>query len=101
MVCVRKRDGTLRLCIDCCKVDNKTVKQAEPIPKTQDTLNHLAGSHGLQYCTKEWPTTRGMCLFVYLEFMSHSRIFHSYGDVTIAGQGCKFDLCSKVMAIEQ
>ena len=44
MVCVRKRDGTLRLCIDYRKVNNKTVKQAEPIPRIQDTLNQLAGS---------------------------------------------------------
>ena len=27
------------------------------------------------------------CLFVYLEFIVHSKIFHSYGDVTIAGEG--------------
>lgn len=44
MVCVRKRDGTLRLCIDYRKLNNKTVKQAEPIPRIQDTLNQLAGS---------------------------------------------------------
>ncbi|XP_061170325.1 uncharacterized protein LOC133179636 [Saccostrea echinata] len=33
MVYVGKRDGTLRLCIDCRKVNTKTVKQAEPIPR--------------------------------------------------------------------
>ena len=26
-------------------------------------------------------------LFVFLFFLSHSKIFHSYGDVTIAGEG--------------
>ena len=28
-----------------------------------------------------------VCLFVCLGFSSHSRIFHSYGDVTFAGEG--------------
>ena len=28
-----------------------------------------------------------VCLFVYLGLSSHLRIFHSYGDVTIAGEG--------------
>ena len=28
-----------------------------------------------------------VCLFVCLGFSSHSRIFHSYGDVAIAGEG--------------
>ena len=36
------------------------------------------------------------CSFV-LGLSSHSRIFHSYGDVTITGD----DLCSTLMAIEQ
>ena len=31
-----------------------------------------------------------LILFVYLEFIVHSRIFHSYGDVTIAGEGLRF-----------
>ena len=34
--------------------------------------------------------SRGIvCLFVY-GFTSHSRIFHSFGDVTITEKGCKF-----------
>ena len=38
-----------------------------------------------------------VCLFV-LGFLSHSRIFHSYGDITMAAN---FDLCSALMVIEQ
>ena len=30
---------------------------------------------------------REIFVFVYLEFIAHWRIFHSYGDVTIAGEG--------------
>ena len=43
--------------------------------------------------------------FVYLfiwSLLSHSRIFHAYGDVTIAGEGLQiFYLCLALMAIEQ
>ena len=79
MVCVRKRDGTLRLCIDCCKVDNKTVKQAEPIPKTQDTLNHLAGSQWFTVLYQGMAYHQGnvsVCLFgVYVPFENFSLIW--------------------------
>jgi hypothetical protein len=35
-------------------------------------------------------------------FMSRSRIFHLYGDVTIAGKGLQnLDLCSALRAFEQ
>lgn len=44
MVCVRKRDSTLRLCIDYRKLNQKTVKHGEPIPRIQDALDGLAGS---------------------------------------------------------
>ena len=44
MVCARKRDSSLRLCIDYRKLNNKTVKNGEPIPRIQDTLDGLAGS---------------------------------------------------------
>ena len=45
------------------------------------------------------------CLFVFvcLGISSHSRIFHTFGDVTITGEGraTNFDLYSALMAIEQ
>ena len=41
-----------------------------------------------------------VCLFGV--FLPTQEFFHSYGDVTIAGEGLqKFDLCSALMAIEQ
>ena len=43
MVCVRKKDGSLRLCIDYRQLNNKTVKDSHPIPRIQDTLNSLGG----------------------------------------------------------
>ena len=44
---------------------------------------------------------KGVFLFVW-GFSSHLRIFHLYGDVTIAPEDLqKFDICSAFMAIEQ
>ena len=46
-----------------------------------------------------------VCLFVVCwEFSSHSRIFQTYGDVTITGERfviSNFELCSALMAIEK
>ena len=58
-------------------------------------------------CTKpfslgfSWGSCLFVCLFVW-GFSSHSRTFHSYGNVTnIRWRVAKFDLCSALMAIEQ
>ena len=40
-----------------------------------------------------------VCLF--MGFSSHSRIFHSYGDVTISTEGSNLDLYTALVAIEQ
>jgi hypothetical protein len=40
--------------------------------------------------------------FIIYRFTSRSRIFHLYGDVTIAGEGLQnFGLCSALRAFEQ
>ena len=49
MVCVRKKDGSLRLCIDYRLLNQKTIKDSHPIPRIQDSLNVLGG--------KEWFST--------------------------------------------
>lgn len=43
VVCVRKRDGTLRLCIDYRELNQKTVADRHPIPRIQETLDNLGG----------------------------------------------------------
>ena len=43
MVCVRKRDGGLRLCIDFRKLNQKTIPDMQPIPRVQDILDGLHG----------------------------------------------------------
>ena len=52
IVCVRKKDGGMRLCIDYRKLNNKTVADAQPIPRIQDILDSLGG--------KQWFTTMDM-----------------------------------------
>ncbi len=44
VVCVRKRDGSLQLCIDYRQLNSKTVQEQQPIPRIQDTLDSLGGN---------------------------------------------------------
>ena len=44
-VCVRKRDGTLRLCIDYRALNQKTVRDMHPLPRVQEALDSLGGNH--------------------------------------------------------
>ena len=46
IVCVRKKDGSLRLCVDYRKLNLKTVPDRQPIPRVQDLLD---GLHGQKY----------------------------------------------------
>ena len=44
IVLVRKKDGSLRFCVDYRKLNDVTRKDAYPLPRIDDTLNTLAGS---------------------------------------------------------
>nr|XP_029131621.1 uncharacterized protein LOC109976004 isoform X2 [Labrus bergylta]XP_029131685.1 uncharacterized protein LOC109976275 isoform X2 [Labrus bergylta]XP_029131751.1 uncharacterized protein LOC109976603 isoform X2 [Labrus bergylta]XP_029132059.1 uncharacterized protein LOC109978500 isoform X2 [Labrus bergylta]XP_029138609.1 uncharacterized protein LOC110004405 isoform X2 [Labrus bergylta] len=44
VVCVRKKDGTLRLCIDFREVNKKTLPDRQPIPRVQDIMDGLGGN---------------------------------------------------------
>ena len=52
IVCVRKKDGTLRMCCDYRKLNLKTMSDSQPIPRIQDILDSLGG--------KKWFTTLDM-----------------------------------------
>lgn len=43
VVCVRKKDGSLRLCIDYRELNHKTVPDRQPIPRVQDIMDGLGG----------------------------------------------------------
>ena len=43
VVCVRKKDGTMRLCIDYRELNKKTVPDRHPIPRIQEALDSLGG----------------------------------------------------------
>ena len=45
LVLVRKKDGTVRFCVDYRKLNAATRKDAYPIPRVDETLEMLAGSH--------------------------------------------------------
>ncbi|KAJ8004171.1 hypothetical protein DPEC_G00156010 [Dallia pectoralis] len=44
VVCVRKKDGSLRLCVDFRELIRKSVPDRHPIPRIQDMLDALGGS---------------------------------------------------------
>ena len=52
IVCVRKKCGAMRMCVDYRKLNAKTIPDAQPIPKIQHLLDTLAG--------QRWFTTLDM-----------------------------------------
>ena len=44
VVCVRKKDGTMRLCVDYRALNKKTIQDRHPIPRIQETLDNLGGN---------------------------------------------------------
>ena len=43
IVCVRKKDGTMRLCVDYRRLNLKMIPDRHPIPRVQDLLDGLGG----------------------------------------------------------
>ena len=44
VVCVRKRDNSLRLCVDFRALNQKTIMDKFPLPRIQQTLENLGGN---------------------------------------------------------
>ena len=61
MVCVRKKDGSLRLCIDYRQLNQKIIPDKMPIPRIQDILDSLGG--------KSWFSTLDMSKAYHQGFM--------------------------------
>jgi len=49
VVCVRKNDGTLRLCLDYRQLNSKTVRDSHPLPRVQDALESLGGNQWFSF----------------------------------------------------
>ena len=45
IVCARKKDGTLRLCIDYRMLNRKIIPDKQPIPRIQELLDGLGGQN--------------------------------------------------------
>lgn len=43
IVCLRKKDGSLRLCVDYRTLNQKTIPDRQPLPRVQDILEGLGG----------------------------------------------------------
>lgn len=48
VVCVRKKHGYLRLCVNYRLLNNKTVTDRHPLPRIQDLTDSLGGTLGSQ-----------------------------------------------------
>ena len=44
VVLVRKKDGSLRFCIDFCHLNARTKKDAYPLPRMQETMESMVGA---------------------------------------------------------
>ena len=44
VVCVQKKDGSLRLCVDFRELNKRTVPDRHPLPRVQTTIENLGGN---------------------------------------------------------
>lgn len=59
VVCVRKKDQSLRLCVDFRGLNQKTIPDRHPLPRIQDLLDSLGETHGSPSWIKAARTTKG------------------------------------------
>ena len=45
MLLVKKKDGTMRLCVDYHQLNKVTIKNKYPLPKIDDLMDQLVGAY--------------------------------------------------------
>ena len=58
MVLVKKKDGTLQMCIDYRELNKNTIKNKYPIPRIDELMDELRGSNTFQRLIFAQGTTR-------------------------------------------
>ena len=61
VLCVRKPDNSLRLCVDYRLLNAKTVSDKHPIPKVEETLENLGENRWFSTIGQERLITRALC----------------------------------------
>ena len=60
VVLVRKKDGSLRFCIDLRKLNSRTIKDAYGLPRIEETLDCLGGVYHIHFIgSQEWVLASG------------------------------------------
>ena len=45
MLLVKKKDGTMRLCVDYCQLNKVTIKNKYPLPRIDDLMDQVIGDY--------------------------------------------------------
>ncbi|GFN75503.1 Pol polyprotein [Plakobranchus ocellatus] len=76
IVVVKKKDGSMRLCIDFRKLNAVTVFDAENIPRQEDLFNQLSQATIFSSCDFERPIGRSLCI----QTVVSTRLFRHHWD---------------------
>ena len=81
MVLVKKKDGTLRMCIDYRALNKKTMKNMYPLPRIDELMDELRGSkyfskidlisgyHQIKVREQDIPKTTFRCHYGHFDFL--------------------------------